>query len=212
MSARKNKLRFGARYSLFTTSYFPLFFIIIIRQISHNWEYLQWGGFSKETILNFIHYFGFATLLVIVSIIGFIGLNLFILNIGKSTNISGTKVLIKNVKNRNNDSISYIGTYIIPFLFQDYTSYADILSIIILLVVIYFIYSRSSLLVINPTLNIVYALYEVEYIDNFNTDNAKTKNGLIITKEKFLKEDDIMLFKKIGHKLYFSINKGREID
>lgn len=133
---------------------------------------------------------------------GAIGLYFFVVKVGSSAKLSGTKVKIKDVKNRNSDAINYIATYLIPFLFQEYTAFPDILSIIILLVVMYFIYTNSSLLLINPTLNLFYSLYEVDYVDNFE-ETGKRKNGLIITKERFLEEDDYLLLKPIGHKLYF---------
>lgn len=41
---RVNKLRLGARFSLFIVSYLPLFFIMCFIQLYTHKDYLHWGG------------------------------------------------------------------------------------------------------------------------------------------------------------------------
>lgn len=197
---RENRLRCGIRFALFATSYSPLFVLIILRQISNHYVFLNWGGISKESLKLFFLHFSIIIVLVTIILIGLLGIYVFIFRISRSTQTNGTNIQVTEVKNRNSESINYIATYIIPFLFQDFSLGFDLLSLVILLVVIYFIYINSTLLLINPLLNLLYSLYEVEFLDN-----SKPQKGLIITKEKYLEENDQMVFKKIGHKLYFGI-------
>ncbi len=205
MATRQNQLRLGARLSLFCTSYTPLFALMILRHVGKLWGAYHWGGLEQEAILLYIRQFGFSTVLSMPILFGLVGIRIFILRVGNSASINGARVTIKDVENRNSDSISYIGTYIIPFLFQDYSSLIDIFSIVILLGVIYFIYINSNLLLINPGLNLWYSLYATTFVDS---DNGALKRGMVITREKFLQEEDQMLFMPIGHKLYFAIPEG----
>lgn len=200
---RKRKLHKSVEFSLFATSYLPLFFLMIVRQISQNNQYLNWAGFNIEAILLLFQKFGLSILLFAISFVGILGLRLSIKNISREAKINGHPVTIKDVKNRNAEAISYIGTYIIPFLFQDYSDWYSLISILFLLFVIYKIYINSTLMLINPILNIKYSLYEIEFYDT--KDHTKYKSGLIITKDKFLQEDDSHLIHNIGPKLYFGV-------
>lgn len=204
-AVKQNRLGAMARFSLFSTSYSPLFLIMIIRQVSQHRGYLSWGGFDQESFQLLMKYFGLSIMLGIVITLGFAGIYVFVSRIGNSARINGVKVQLKGVKNRNSESISYIGTYIIPFLFQDYSSLVDLVSVIILLTVIYFIYINSSLLLINPALNLRYSLYDVEFTDDIGATDVTVKTGMVISRLKFLEDGEHVLFKNIGHKLYFAV-------
>lgn len=210
---RRNMLHSGVRFALFATSYSPLFLLIILKIYFKYSEYLYWGGCNSQAVMFYLKYFGLASLLLALMLFGSIGQMIFLNQISKNTTLNGTPVLIKDVKNKNSEAISYIGTYIIPFLFQDYSALYEIISILILLLVIYFIYINSTLILINPVLNLRYSLYEVDFCDStHNGASDKTKTGLIITNERYLEDDDTMLFKKIGHKLYYGIIKSKGDD
>lgn len=45
-STKNNNLKPFVLLALFITSYIPLFVLIIIRQISENWQYMHWGGLN----------------------------------------------------------------------------------------------------------------------------------------------------------------------
>ena len=53
-----NNLHGIAQFSLFVSSYLPLFLLLIVRQISVNSEYLNWAGFSWEAVMVFGAKFG----------------------------------------------------------------------------------------------------------------------------------------------------------
>ncbi len=193
-----NRLHVIAQFSLFATSYLPLFILLVGKQINSNAEFLYWGGLCKESFVLFITKFGLSFILSMVGIIGFIGFKLTIANVDKDAN-NGFTVRIADVKNKNSESISYIATYIIPFAFLQLNDFFDLFSILFLLLIIYRIYINSSLILINPVLNIKYALYEIEYVENKNK-----RTGFIISKEKYLQESEKIKIYEIGHKMYYS--------
>jgi len=198
---RKNKLKVGVRFSLFVTSYFPLFLILIFRQLFVYCEYLNWGGFSLENLAVYLKYFGAVSLFTLMTIFAIIGLIIFLYNIEDRTSLNGEIVKVAEIENKNNESITYLFTYIMPFVFQDLSEITNIVPIFILLLVTYTIYTNSSLLLINPTLNFKYSLYTIEY----NEANTK-RRVMILSKNRFLEENDSIKIKKIGHKLFYSIS------
>ena len=193
-----NRLRGMAQFSLFATSYLPLFILLIAKQVNSNYEYLSFGGLNFDSFVVFITKFGLSFILFIIALVGFIGFKLTIANLDKDA-VNGFTVEISDVKNKNSESISYIATYIIPFAFLDLNGLFDLFSILFLILIIYRIYINSSLILINPVLNIKYALYEIEYIEN---ENKRT--GFVISKDKYLQESEKIKIYEIGHKMYYS--------
>ena len=157
---RKNKLQFGARFSLFIVSYLPLFFIMCFVQVYNYYSYLNWGGLSYESFITFIRYFGAVTVLMVLSIFGIIGFFIFLNNVKRRCNTSGRTIKVVDIENKNSESISYLFTYVIPFVFQDLSSLTNVVSITILLLVTCLIYVNSSMILINPTISIKYTLYQ----------------------------------------------------
>lgn len=199
-----NNLHGIAQFALFVTSYFPLFILIIIRQVSENSDYLNYGGFEWVSIRLFLLKFGLSAILSMVSLIGLFGYWKTLGNIEEVAE-NGRPVKIKDVKNKNSEAIGYIATYIIPFLFQSFSSWYECISVLFLLGIIYRIYINSSLLLINPILSFRFSIYEIEY-----TDGDKEKNGLIISRDKYLQDEGDIKIYEIGHKLYFAINNSEE--
>ncbi len=193
-----NSLHRLAQFALFVTSYLPLFFLIAVRQISENYDYLNWAGFSAIGIKIFFLKFGLTLILTTFSIIGWVGYKITIGNIERVSQ-NGFPITVTDVKNKNNEAIGYIATYIIPFLFQSFNGWYECFSVLLLLYITYRIYINSSLLLINPLLSIKFAIYEIEY-----QENSKMKNGLIISKDKYLQDDTVIKLYEIGHKLYFA--------
>lgn len=189
----------GAFFSLFIVSYTPLFFILIFRQIINYKDFLNWGGFNWEAFCNYITYFGFVTILILSIIFSIIGIKIFLKNIDNRAINSGETIFIVEIENKNSESITYLFTYIIPFIFQDLSKITDIVPIIILLTVTYCIYINSNLVLINPILNIKYNLYDIRYT---NTASTKHKKGLILIKE-YVDEHDSIKIKKIGKRLIY---------
>lgn len=102
MGYKNNDLKKGAKFALFVSSYLPLFILVILRQLSDNYNYLHWGGISINSIKIFLSFFGLSSVLTLVSILGIIGLynTLKILKIYQKMDLM-RKLLILRIKTVN---------------------------------------------------------------------------------------------------------------
>lgn len=202
MKARNNNgLRRGALFSLFVTSYIPLFAIVIGKQINDEWEYVNWGGWNEEALWCFATHFGMSLVLFIISIVGCVGSATLLNNLKKNLNNGITAKVVK-ISNRNSEAVGYIATYIVPFLASDFSSRFECAVFWGIMVLIYIIYTNSNMILINPVLSIWYSLLEIEY--NMVGDSmGKTHDALIITDTKDYKENVNYQMYKIGFKLYY---------
>lgn len=199
-SIKINTLQPVALLVLFVSSYIPLFLLVIFRQVTSNWSYFVWGGWSKQAILICCEKFGLSILLGIISLLGLLGLVLTIKKMKKNFP-NGDNITVKTIQNRNGESIGYIATYIIPFLFQDFSNLYDSVAFIFLMCIIYRIYIHSSMIAINPVLCCRYLIYDISY-EAFGCEHT----GLLITNEKQLQENDKIKVYEVGYKLFFSQN------
>lgn len=208
MKGRRFELKFAARLTLFLVSYLPLFIIMIFSQVYNNKDYLYWGGMSFKAVNNFIVYFGFSVVLVFMTIFGIVGLFILLRNIERRSRTGGTKVKIIEVENKNSESISYLFTYLIPFVFQDLSSLTDVFAVLVLFFVTFIIYSNSSMLLVNPTISMWYSLYGVKYVGS----DCRERNGLVISRIKFLEEDDEIKIRNVGSQLYYAVELRSRYD
>lgn len=194
---KKVKLNNIAIFVLFITSYIPLLGLLILRQIKQNIDYLNFGGISQESIFLAFRKFGLSGFLLLVAVFGYIGLKFLLTNLDTKKS-NGELVKIVDVENKNNESISYISTYIVPFIFQDTNNFFDIISIFIVLIIIFFIYTKSNMIVINPILSITHTLFQIDY----NKKN-QTKKALLITKEEDLESGQEIKINLITKNIYY---------
>jgi hypothetical protein len=164
-------------------------------------NYLNWNGISYESLSIFAKYFGAVTILILISLFGIFGLIIFLKNVKRRCRTSGRTVKIVDIENKNSESISYLFTYIIPFVFQDLSTLTNIIPIAVLLLVTALIYTNSSMILINPTISIKYTLYQVTYLD---IESKKKRTGMILTKSKYLEEDDYLDIEDVGPKLFYA--------
>lgn len=203
MKRKTNNLHGVAQFVLFVSSYSPLFLLLIIKQFSNSYMFLNWGGFSYDNFLLLISKFGLSTILLIITTIGLFG---YFKTLGNLEDVAknGFPIKVIDVKNKNSEAIGYIATYIIPFLFEDFSNWFECFAVLFLLLIIYRIFINSSLLLINPLLSFNYGIYEIEY-----SEKNKTKSALIISRDKNLTDDTYIKIYEIGHKLYFAINNEK---
>ena len=202
MKARNyNRLRHGALFSLFVTSYIPLFLIVIMKQVRENWEFLHWSGMSKAGICCFCTKFGMSCLLGLFTIAGVIGIVVLFHNM-KSNLHNGSVVTVMKINNRNSEAVGYIATYIVPFLASDFSSLSECSIFVIIMGLIYTIYSNSNMVLINPLLTIWYSLLEVEYKIVGDKGN-EVHDALIITDTKDFKEKVTYNIYQICFKLFY---------
>lgn len=204
---RQQRLHRGVQFSLFATSYTPLFVLIILRQLFQNGNKLTNASTTGEFVTIIAADFLLSLMLITLICMGMFGLVASLKNLNVRAKQNGVRVSITNVQNRSGEAISYIGTYIIPFLFQDYSGWYEVLSVLFLLYVIYRIYIHSSLLLINPLLNLRYSLFEIGFIEE---QNGRQRTGMMITRNRFLQEGDSLLIYPLGQKLYLGVMNDEE--
>lgn len=115
---------------------------------------------------------------------------------------NGTKVKVTKINNRNSEAIGYIATYIVPFLASDFSNWFESSIFIVVMVLIYSIYTNSNMILINPLLSIRYSLLEVEYM-MVGDKSGVSYDALIIAYNKDLKESVNYQLYQIGFKLYY---------
>ncbi len=125
------------------SSYAPLFLIIAVRGWSDN-RYLA-GGLAGAAVLSVVVLFVF---------------------LRSARQLAADKIEVKSVISRDGDTMSYIVTYLLPFLAVKLNDVADATSLGIVLLVIAVLYVNSNMIYTNPVLNIAgYHIFEVQDID-----------------------------------------------
>jgi hypothetical protein len=131
------------RLILFLSSYAPLFVIVAMR-----------GWRDTRPI---------AYALVGVAIISVIVLFIFLSSARK---LASGKVSVASVVSRDGDIMSYIVTYLLPFLAVKLNDPMDVGSLAVVFIVIAILYVNSNMIQTNPVLNLVgYHLFEIQDAD-----------------------------------------------
>jgi hypothetical protein len=180
-----------------------LFILLSIKIIETNKDFLNYRGGSKDAVLSFCSHFGFIAILLFLSIYAIWGTAKTIENIKKKRG-NAFPVTVTSIKPKNEDAVSYLGTYVIPLLVKGNVGIFEYATFIILFYIYYRLYSASSLILINPLLNIRYGLYEIEYVENKVANDATNKKAMVISQQKWLNEEDELKIIKLSHRLYFA--------
>ena len=94
---------------------------------------------------------------------------------------------------------SSVATYIVPFISADSATGLDVICFIVMMLIVYGIYVRSNMVLINPILNLKYSLYEIEY----KIKQDKERDGLVLVKGHSIEEDEKLIIYPIGFKLFY---------
>jgi len=128
------------RLILFLSSYAPLFLIIAVR------------GWKDSRSL--------AVSLVAIAVLSVLILFGFLHIVRK---LAADKVAVSSVISRDGDAMSYIVTYLLPFLAVRLNDPTDVVSLGVVLFVIGLLYVNSNMIHTNPILNIAgYHIFEIE--------------------------------------------------
>jgi hypothetical protein len=77
--------------------------------------------------------------------------------------LAADKIKVDSVLSRDGDAMSYIVTYLLPFLAVKLSDVTDVASLGIVLLVIAILYVNSNMIYTNPVLNIVgYHIFEIQ--------------------------------------------------
>lgn len=194
-------LKKGSLFAMFCLSYFPLFLLLSIKIYIENEKYAHFGGFNQDAILTFLKHFGFIYVLLFFSLFAFIGTYLTFKKLN-SKRPNAFPVKVNSIKSKNDEALSYLATYVIPLLAQGILGLYEYATFLILFLIYYKLYSTSSLIVINPVLNMKYGLYELDY--TIGIENKISKNALVISNQKWIEEGEDLLIIKLSHRLYFA--------
>ncbi len=199
-----NELKGLARTMLFLSSYMPLFAILSVRQFLSNTDKLVWGGFSYEAFLNFANYYGFSIFLALLCVIGIWGTKILFDNLEKRVE-NGMTVKVEEITSLNNEPLAYVATYIIPFMLENDYTMTNIITLILIFIVVYYLYINSKLILVNPFLSIKYSIYSIKY-----DDGGIARQGILITKGNNLQEADYAKIYNVGYQLFYGYKRETE--
>ena len=194
---RDNRFVGNAPFVLFLSSYMPLFVLIIVRQCMSNLAYMNWAGFSYDSVYNLVKYFGVSILCTFFVVYGLYGTYKTFKRLDEKVE-NGNIVKVKEVSSINDEPLAYMATYIIPILFQNYSNLIDFLTLFVVFYVIYRLYIRSRLILVNPILNMKYSIYNIKYYDG----NIE-RQGILISKDKSVYEEDKIKIYNVGYQLFY---------
>lgn len=194
-------LKSHSLFAMFCLSYFPLFLLLSVKIILSKYEYYELSVFNWKSFFLFLKEFGFVVVLFILSVYAFLGTSITFKSINKKKTNS-YPVKISDIKPKNEEALSYLVTYVVPLLAQGNLGAFEYISFVVLFIIYYKLYSSSSLILINPILNIKYGLFEINYFHV--NQNKNIKNALIISKQKWIEEDEEISIIKLSHRLYFA--------
>ena len=186
---------------LFLSSYMPLFLLIAIRQTMSNTEFLNWGGFNLDSAKNLVEHFGMAIISVSLTIFGLWGTYVTFKNLNEKIE-NGNFVKITEISSMNDEPLAYVATYIIPIIFNDYSNLADNVTIVCIFYVVYRLYIRSKLILVNPILSMKYSIFNIKF-----NDGTISRQGILISKDKFIEEEDMAKIYNVGFQLYYGYKK-----
>lgn len=164
-----------SRILLFLSSYFPLTTIFFV----------LWIEDSPRLALS--------TLLL-----GIVSVAALIYFLRTATRLAGRTVSVSHVERRDNEAMSYIVTYIIPFLGVASASWQHTVALVVFFLMLGFLYINSNMIHINPMMNILgYHLFEVTLMDGstrtFVTKRSRLHAG---AKANVVEGGDDILFDK----------------
>lgn len=163
-----------AKLGLFFAAYAPLSLIFAIRSVERGkWHWgLLWPGF---------------TIWLLIAIIGFCSLFGFLRSF---KHLNAIEVTVRDVQDLGPEVAAYTATYLLPFVAPTLSGWRDIASYAMYFAILFVIFIKSDLQLINPTLYIFHRRLSRVRLVAIDEDNIETEidnDALIVTLDK-LKE------------------------
>lgn len=187
-------LRKTTLFALFLVSYIPLFLILAIQNIN---DKVVDASKNVLPISEVLWNNSLPIALIGISVISFL-YYIFFTAMNSKGGFRNPKKITK-IKNSGVEYLSYLATYIIPFMGVKFDSWNNTIATIFLFLVIGFIYTKTNLLYANPTL----ALFGY-YINLATFEDGEEIT--IISKGK-IKKNNSYKYKELCDNLYFIKNK-----
>ncbi|MGC7873717.1 hypothetical protein ACPUYX_19665 [Desulfosporosinus sp. SYSU MS00001] len=172
-------MRQYVRLILFLSSYAPLLVIFAMQNRFNNY----WVSVSLIGI-------GFISVCFLAYLIRF-----------SKKNIEPIHISVQEVNYKDGEAVSYIVTYIIPFIGIDLTSLNNWASLLIMFVILAVLYINSNLLYINPLLNIAgFHIYEVK--------NVEGATLALISKDSEVRVNEILRAVNLHRNVYLEVKQN----
>lgn len=132
---------------LFLISYIPLYLILFLQNL--NVQFYDHGRFiGFESVLS--HNITSIALLTLI----LISVSFYWILFKVATKISPVELQVKTVYDNHDEHLSYLATYILPFVGLKFDTWQNLLATIALFFVLGHIYIRTNLILTNPTLTL----------------------------------------------------------
>src|SRR5690554_30591 len=168
-------MRLTIQILLFVISYVPLYFILFFQNLDDKlWSKAnQFIGLKEALILNKV------SLAFLILIIGSVSLYFILYKIVIKS--SHEEIQVVSIQDNHAEHLSYLATYILPFIGLKFDTWQNILSTVALFYILGHIYIKTNLILTNPTLTLFgYHISKIE--------NDKEKMKIIIHKQALKKE------------------------
>lgn len=204
MTTTPHLLKKSSLFSMFCLSYLPLFLLVSLRIIFTKYNKFSHAELSCSSIKTFLIEYGFIAVLILLSVYSIIGTYLTFKNI--NSNLSNADpIIVNSIEPKNEESLSYLATYVIPLVSSEKFGIYEYILFGVLFIMYYKLYSSSSMILINPVLNIKYGLFSIEYSTTQRLDEKR--KALIIIKQKWIDEGEKIYITKLSHRLYYAHKK-----
>lgn len=167
-------MRLTIQILLFVISYVPLYFILFFQNLDDKlWSKAnQFIGLKEALILNKV------SLAFLILIIGSVSLYFILYKIVIKS--SHEEIQVVRIQDNHAEHLSYLATYILPFIGLKFDTWQNILSTVALFYILGHIYIKTNLILTNPTLTLFgYHISKIE--------NDKEKMKIIIHKQALKK-------------------------
>lgn len=170
---------FPTRVVLFLSSYTPLFLIMAIK----------YGPAHRYFALSMV-------LLAVISVV------LLLFYLKQSASLAVDHVIVEKISGRDSEAMSYIVTYLIPFLDIQLDEISSAVSLLLLFLVVGILYVHSNLIYINPTLNLLrYHLFEIEIEGGMTS--------ALLSRRRFVERGASIPVVSLGEQIFLEISDAR---
>ena len=167
-------MRLTIQILLFVISYVPLYFILFFQNLNDElWSKAnEFIGLKEALILNKV------SIAFLILIVGSVSLYFILYKI--VINSSHEEIQVVRIQDNHTEHLSYLATYILPFIGLKFDTWQNILSTVALFYILGHIYIKTNLILTNPTLTLFgYHISKIE--------NDKEKMKIIIHKQALKK-------------------------
>jgi hypothetical protein len=123
--------------------------------------------------------------------LGVLSLLIFVIFLKTAAALAPTEISVREHTARDGDSMSYIVTYLVPFLDIKFDDFANVIGLLIIFVVLGVLYVNSNMIYTNPVLNIVgFHIFDVR--------TSEDRPIVLITRQSFLRTNAKLRIAPLG--------------